>query len=49
MRIRIRKIQMRTESRIRLMPQIIRMAIIQEIKMPETLIRPETITVKATT
>ena len=32
------KIQMKTESRIRPMPQTIRMAIIQKIKMPETLI-----------
>ena len=31
---------MKTESRIRPMPQTIRMTIIQEIKMPETLIRP---------
>ena len=40
MKIQTRKMQMKTESRIRPMPQTIRMAIIQEIKMPETLIRP---------
>ena len=40
MKIQTRKIPMKTESRIRPMPQTIRRAIIQEIKMPETRIRP---------